>query len=85
MISSYLNYIEPTLNQVNTNFYDVISTSFSIKYTEEITWEKIEILEINGEENLIFFTLKQKEILLGSFSLNDDDYELLRVSSKTID
>ena len=85
MNASAVKYIDPTINQQNSDLYDDVSAAYTIQLGEAITWSTIQILEVSEEANPMFLMLKYSDIVLGKLNFTNPKLVKLRNQRLTID
>jgi hypothetical protein len=85
MNASAVKYIDPTINQQNSDLYDDVSAAYTIQLGEAITWSTIQILEVSEEANPMFLMLKYSDIVLGKLDFTNANLVKLRNQRLTID
>lgn len=83
MSGTALTFLDPTIDQEISDFYDDISTAYAVKHNDpDINWEVIQIFVVSDDANSTFFTLKHSDIILGKIELNDE--QILKIREKKI-
>jgi hypothetical protein len=81
-----LTFLDPTIDQEISDFYDDVSTAYAVKHDDpDINWEVIQIFVVSDEANSSFFTLSHSDIILGKIELNRDQILRIRENKIVID
>ena len=73
-----IEYVDPTVNQASSDFYDDLGAAYTAKLDEFIQWDNLQVFLIAAKVKSTFFILKESEMFLGSIELSFETAKKLR-------
>lgn len=73
-----IQYVDPTINEECSDFYDDLSGAYTAKLNDSIEWDDLQVFLIFEDIKSTLFILKETEIFLGAIELTIENSRKMR-------